>query len=40
MEHHMNRARMMIEDAAFSALELVTIVLCLHTVWTFWEITP
>ena len=36
----MNRLRMMIEDAAFSAPELATIALCLYTVWVFWGITP
>lgn len=36
----MNRARMMIEDAAFSALELATIALCLYVIYVFWSITP
>jgi hypothetical protein len=36
----MNRARMMIEDAAFSALELATIGLCLYEIAIFWSLTP
>jgi hypothetical protein len=36
----MNHFTMMIEDAAFSALELATIGLCLYVVWWGWGITP
>lgn len=36
----MNRTRMMIEDAAFSALELVTIGICLYCISVWWSITP
>ena len=36
----MNRTRMMIEDAAFSALELITAGLCLYVIFVFWAITP
>jgi uncharacterized membrane protein len=35
----MNRFIMMIEDAAFSALELATIALCLYCISVWWSIT-
>lgn len=35
----MNRTRMMIEDAAFSVLELATIILCAACIYRWWEIT-
>lgn len=36
----MNRTRMMIEDAAFSVLELGTIALCIRCIWVWWGLTP